>query len=58
MLIWYPLLPAGHHHVLLDALKASGIRKIWRSELLLREPDAQAHGMYGSGMLVINPPWG
>ena len=58
VLIWYPLLPAGHHHVLLDALKASGIRKIWRSELLLREPDAQAHGMYGSGMLVINPPWG
>ncbi|MEA2119163.1 23S rRNA (adenine(2030)-N(6))-methyltransferase RlmJ [Halovibrio sp. HP20-50] len=58
VLIWYPLLPADHHHVLLDALKASGIRKIWRSELLLREPDAQAHGMYGSGMLVINPPWG
>ncbi|PRY64744.1 23S rRNA (adenine2030-N6)-methyltransferase [Vreelandella songnenensis] len=58
VLIWYPLLSAGHHQVLLDALKGSGIRKIWRSELLLRAPGEQTHGMYGSGMLVINPPWG
>ncbi|HSP31947.1 MAG TPA: 23S rRNA (adenine(2030)-N(6))-methyltransferase RlmJ, partial [Halomonas sp.] len=58
VLIWYPLLPAGHHHTLLAALKESGVRKIWRSELLLREPGEQAHGMFGSGMLVINPPWG
>lgn len=58
VLIWYPLLPAGHHHTLLSSLEESGIRKIWRSELLLREPGGQAHGMFGSGMLVINPPWG
>ncbi|EHJ94254.1 23S rRNA (adenine(2030)-N(6))-methyltransferase RlmJ [Vreelandella boliviensis] len=58
VLIWYPLLPAGNHHTLLSSLKESGIRKIWRSELLLREPGEQAHGMFGSGMLVINPPWG
>lgn len=58
ILIWYPLLLAGHHHALLDTLKARGVRKIWRSELLLRAPAEQAHGMYGSGMLVINPPWG
>tara|TARA_R110002051_G_scaffold1486_3_gene8235 strand:- start:497 stop:1342 length:846 start_codon:yes stop_codon:yes gene_type:complete len=58
VLIWYPLLPAGHHHTLLDALKESGQRKIWRSELLLREPGEQVHGMFGSGMVVINPPWG
>lgn len=58
VLVWYPLLPAGHHHTLLAALKESGVRKIWRSELLLREPDEQTRGMFGSGMLVINPPWG
>ncbi|WP_447554779.1 23S rRNA (adenine(2030)-N(6))-methyltransferase RlmJ [Vreelandella sp. EE22] len=58
VLIWYPLLPAGHHHVLLRALKTSGIRKIWRSELQLHAPTDQTHGMYASGMLVINPPWG
>ncbi|MCH4811250.1 23S rRNA (adenine(2030)-N(6))-methyltransferase RlmJ [Vreelandella neptunia] len=58
VLIWYPLLPSDHHLTLLTALKESGVRKIWRSELLLREPGEQAHGMFGSGMLVINPPWG
>lgn len=58
VLIWYPLLPAGNHHMLLTALKESGVKKIWRSELLLREPGEQDHGMFGSGMLVINPPWG
>lgn len=58
VMIWYPLLPAKHHLTLLAALKESGIRKIWRSELLMREPCDQLHGMFGSGMLVINPPWG
>ncbi|WGI25478.1 23S rRNA (adenine(2030)-N(6))-methyltransferase RlmJ [Halomonas alkaliantarctica] len=58
VLIWYPLLPVGHHYTLLSNLAESGIRKIWRSELLLRESGEQAHGMFGSGMLVINPPWG
>ncbi|WP_252107799.1 MULTISPECIES: 23S rRNA (adenine(2030)-N(6))-methyltransferase RlmJ [unclassified Halomonas] len=58
MLIWYPLLPSGAHHTLLSALKTSGVRKIWQSELTLREPGVEAHGMYASGMLVINPPWG
>ena len=58
LLVWYPLLPAGHHHSLLDGLKESGIRKIWRSELQRHAPSEQSHGMYGSGMLVINPPWG
>lgn len=58
VLIWYPLLPAGHHQTLLSSLKESGLRNIWRSELLLRAPTEQTHGMFGSGMLVINPPWG
>ncbi|MDN3552500.1 23S rRNA (adenine(2030)-N(6))-methyltransferase RlmJ [Halomonas almeriensis] len=57
VLVWYPLLPAGHHATLLEALKEGGQRKIWRSELSLTAP-AQERGMYGSGMLVINPPWG
>ncbi|PMR74701.1 23S rRNA (adenine(2030)-N(6))-methyltransferase RlmJ [Billgrantia endophytica] len=58
MLVWYPLLPAGRHQVLLDELREGGLRKIWRSELSLREPAVDERGMYGSGMLVINPPWG
>jgi 23S rRNA (adenine2030-N6)-methyltransferase len=58
VLVWYPLLPAGHHHALADNLAASGIRNIWRSELAQRPAGSATHGMYGSGMLVINPPWG
>lgn len=58
VMVWYPLLPAGHHHTLLEGFADSGIRKIWRSELSLRSPGEQHHGMYGSGMLVINLPWG
>lgn len=58
LMIWYPLLPSGAHHTLLDALSASGVRKIWQSELHLREPGGERHGMYASGMLVVNPPWG
>ncbi|MES3676210.1 23S rRNA (adenine(2030)-N(6))-methyltransferase RlmJ [Halomonas elongata] len=57
VLVWYPLLPAGRHEALLDALKAGGLRKIWRSELRVASPQSE-RGMYGSGMLVINPPWG
>lgn len=58
VLVWYPLLPAGRHQAMLERLKAGGLRKIWRSELVLREPGEGERGMYGSGMLVVNPPWG
>ncbi|MDZ7851476.1 MAG: 23S rRNA (adenine(2030)-N(6))-methyltransferase RlmJ [Halomonas sp.] len=58
VLVWYPLLPAGHHHELLEELRVGGLRKIWRSELRLREAAESERGMVGSGMLVINPPWG
>ncbi|WP_346796964.1 23S rRNA (adenine(2030)-N(6))-methyltransferase RlmJ [Halomonas sp. Bachu 37] len=58
VLIWYPLLPAGQHHELLESLRSSGLRKIWRSELHQRDPKQAERGMYGSGMLVVNPPWG
>ncbi|MEQ5819395.1 23S rRNA (adenine(2030)-N(6))-methyltransferase RlmJ [Halomonas sp. SCS19] len=58
LLLWYPLLPAGRHQELLDRLRASGVRKLWRSEVILHPPGGASHGMYGSGMLVANPPWG
>lgn len=54
--IWYPLLPQDRHQLLLEALRHSGLRKILRSELRYADP-ATERGMYGSGMLVFNPPW-
>lgn len=56
VLVWYPLLPAGRHQTMLANLRAAGIPKLWRSELTLREPAAE-RGMYGSGLLLLNPPW-
>lgn len=57
VMIWYPLLPAGHHHGLLEALRTAGIDKLWRSELV-HHAAGERHGMYGSGLVVRNPPWG
>ncbi|MGJ8522791.1 Ribosomal RNA large subunit methyltransferase J [Carnimonas sp. R-84981] len=54
--IWYPLLAAQRHLELLEAVRESGVRKVLRSELIYADPD-QTRGMYGSGMLVLNPPW-
>jgi len=58
VLVWYPLLPTGRHSELLEGLRQGGLRKIWRSELRLRKLQEGERGMIGSGMLVINPPWG
>lgn len=55
-LVWYPILTSGLEQTLLSTLKASPIRKILRSEVRLHI--APARGMVGSGMLIINPPWG
>jgi len=58
MLVWYPLLPAGRHRELLEAVRDGGLRKVWYGEFTRRAPSESERGMYGSGMLVVNPPWG
>lgn len=56
VMIWYPLLPAGRHLTLIEALQNANIPKLWQSELIVREPGSE-RGMYGSGLIVMNPPW-
>ncbi len=53
--LWYPLLPAARHRALLADLQAACNVPVLRCELHLRP--ARGEGMYGSGMVVINPPW-
>ncbi|EPJ49483.1 MAG: putative DNA (exogenous) processing protein [Osedax symbiont Rs2] len=53
--IWYPLLKAGNHHEMLRKIKHSGIRKVLQAEFFVKS--ATDERMYGSGMLLINPPW-
>ncbi|MEC7816877.1 MAG: 23S rRNA (adenine(2030)-N(6))-methyltransferase RlmJ [Pseudomonadota bacterium] len=55
-LVWYPILANGLEAPLRERLGTGEVRKILRSEVrLLNPPD---RGMIGSGMLVVNPPWG
>ncbi len=56
ILIWYPLLPANNHMRMIDQLRRDGIDHILRNEIVLRPPEGD-RGMYGSGMLVVNPPY-
>lgn len=55
-LVWYPILPDRPHRELLDIVQSSPVHKVLQSELILRT--VPARGMLGSGMLVVNPPWG
>lgn len=54
--LWYPLLASDAHQ---DMLKQC--RKKLEYEMLVSEweyaPKPASHGMYGSGVLLINPPW-
>ena len=56
VVIWYPLLPEGRHHALLERIVDYDIHKVWKSELVFRDP-AAGRGMYGSGLLMLNLPW-
>ena len=55
-LVWYPVLTSDLQATLKHAVKDSPLRKVWCSEVHLKTPPER--GMTGSGMLVVNPPWG
>lgn len=55
-LIWYPILAGRPDKKLKDAILAGPVRKVLCSEIRLDQ--APERGMSGSGMLVVNPPWG
>jgi 23S rRNA (adenine2030-N6)-methyltransferase len=56
LVLWYPILTARTHLPMLDAL-AAGFPGALRHEV--RFPPARpGHGMVGSGIFVINPPYG
>ncbi|AZZ90052.1 23S rRNA (adenine(2030)-N(6))-methyltransferase RlmJ [Hahella sp. KA22] len=52
--IWYPVLAEKRHEQMLELMRQLPLHKTLRSELILTPV---ARGMYGSGMLVVNPPW-
>jgi 23S rRNA (adenine2030-N6)-methyltransferase len=55
--VWYPIMEPGPMRDFATDIQRSGIRKVLRLELTVRERDENAI-IPGCGMLVINPPWG
>lgn len=55
-LIWYPILAGRPDETLKQCLRESPVRKVLCSEIKRRQTPER--GMSGSGMLVVNPPWG
>lgn len=54
---WYPLLPNKPAKPWLETVAALGIPDMLIAELAVSTP-AVERGLYGSGMLLVNPPWG
>jgi 23S rRNA (adenine2030-N6)-methyltransferase len=54
--IWYPLLPDNRHEALTAAVAAGGPAGLVRDEVRFAEPPDR--GMTGSGLLVLNAPYG
>jgi 23S rRNA (adenine2030-N6)-methyltransferase len=54
--VWYPILPGQPHQLLQDLVRESPMRKVSCHEIRLRQTPER--GMEGSGLLVVNPPWG
>ena len=54
--IWYPLLAPEVMEGFMRSVKGTGIGKILRLEMRIREPAPDTPAP-GCGMLVVNPPW-
>ncbi|MHA6347066.1 23S rRNA (adenine(2030)-N(6))-methyltransferase RlmJ [Roseivivax sp. CAU 1761] len=54
--LWYPILADARHRDMTDAL-ARAFPEALSSEVRF-PPAREGHGMVGSGLFVVNPPWG
>lgn len=55
--LWYPILTSGAHRPMLFALDALNLPKALRHEADF-PPAREGHGMVGSGMFIVNTPFG
>lgn len=55
--LWYPILADGRHRQMLAELQASAFPKTLRHEVRF-PPAREGHGMVGSGMFILNTPFG
>jgi len=57
IMLWYPLLKNGLHKPMVAALDKLDMAGAIRHHVGF-PPARDGHGMIGSGLFVINPPWG
>jgi 23S rRNA (adenine2030-N6)-methyltransferase len=57
IVLWYPILASGAHAEMLAALEGAGMTKSLRHEVRF-PPAKEGHGMVGSGLFVVNAPFG
>ncbi|MCY1127366.1 23S rRNA (adenine(2030)-N(6))-methyltransferase RlmJ [Frigidibacter sp. RF13] len=55
--LWYPILTDGRHRPMTAALAAMNFPKVLQHELRF-PPARDGHGMVGSGMFIVNTPFG
>ena len=55
--LWYPILTSQAEKGMITALKAAGFPNILHHEVRF-PPAREGHGMIGSGLFVLNAPWG
>ncbi len=55
--LWYPILTSGAHRPMLVTLESASYPKILRHEVSF-PPAREGHGMVGSGMFILNTPYG
>ena len=57
IVLWYPILASGAHAPMLAALEAQRLPRTLRHEVRF-PPAREGHGMVGSGLFVVNAPYG
>jgi 23S rRNA (adenine2030-N6)-methyltransferase len=55
--VWYPMLPRLESRELPERLKRLPVTQWLHLQLTVRAPPREGHGMHGSGMFLVNPPW-
>ena len=56
-ILWYPLLPQPEPQTMADRIFALHKGNRCCAQIRIREKDTEEYGMYGSGMIILNPPW-
>jgi 23S rRNA (adenine2030-N6)-methyltransferase len=57
VMLWYPILSSGAHEGMVAALQGAEMAKTLRHEVRF-PPAKDGHGMVGSGVFVVNAPFG